>query len=176
VDNLDSPQSFIKSAKIEESLNCMPYFNYKGFFTREHVRSLINALILLALATVFQFYASAYVNRTPSNSVADLFLNFLPIVNLNFLIVEGAFFCHSFQRHPYPRKATISFIYIKSWRDLYRHARNVHCRNAHRHLSRPDQSRRRIFWPHLYRPRIGSRILLFRTYRPALSYGAHPLG
>ena len=68
----------------------MKYFNYKGFFTREHVRSLINALILLALATIFQFYASAYINRTPSNSVADLFLSILPIVNLNLLIVEGA--------------------------------------------------------------------------------------
>ena len=68
----------------------MKYFNYKGFFTKEHTRSLINALILLALATVFQFYASAYVNRVPSNSVADLFLSILPVVNLNFLIVEGA--------------------------------------------------------------------------------------
>ena len=69
----------------------MPYFNYKGFFTREHVRSLVNALILLALATIFQYYASAYVNRTPSNSVADLFLSNLPGVNLNFIIIEGAF-------------------------------------------------------------------------------------
>jgi hypothetical protein len=69
----------------------MKYFNYRGFFTREHIRSLINALVLLALAMVFQFYASAYVNRTPSNSVADLFLNFLPVVNLNLIIIEGAF-------------------------------------------------------------------------------------
>ena len=68
----------------------MKYFNYKGFFTREHVRSLVNALILLALAIIFQYYASAYVNRTPSNSVADLFLSILPVVNLNFIIVEGA--------------------------------------------------------------------------------------
>ena len=68
----------------------MKYFNYKGFFTREHVRSLINAFILLALAVIFQYYASAYVNRTPSNSVADLFLSILPVVNLNLIIVEGA--------------------------------------------------------------------------------------
>lgn len=68
----------------------MKYFNYKGFFTREHVRSLINALILLALAIIFQYYASAYVSRVPSNSVADLFLNILPVVNLNFIIVECA--------------------------------------------------------------------------------------
>lgn len=68
----------------------MPYFNYRGFWTREHVRSLMNAIILLALAVIFQYYASAYVNRVPSNSVADLFLSILPVVNLNFIIVEGA--------------------------------------------------------------------------------------
>ena len=70
----------------------MKYFNYKGFFTPEKKRSLFVGLILLALATIFQFYASAYVNRVPSNSVADLFLSILPVVNLNFLIVEGALF------------------------------------------------------------------------------------
>lgn len=68
----------------------MRYFNYKGFWTRDHVRSLVNALILLALAVVFQYYASAYIDRVPSNSVSDLFLSILPIVNLNFIIVEGA--------------------------------------------------------------------------------------
>lgn len=68
----------------------MRYFNYNGFWTREHVRSLINGSILFVLAVIFQYYASAYVNRVPSNSVADLFLSILPVVNLNFLIVEGA--------------------------------------------------------------------------------------
>ena len=68
----------------------MKYFNYKDFWTREHVRSLVNGLILLALATIFQYYASAYVNRTPGNPAVDLFLSILPVVNLNFLIVEGA--------------------------------------------------------------------------------------
>lgn len=68
----------------------MRYFNYKGFFTRAHVRSLINGLILLGLAIIFQFYASAYVNRVPGNSAADLFLSILPVVNLNLIIVEGA--------------------------------------------------------------------------------------
>jgi membrane-associated phospholipid phosphatase len=63
---------------------------YKGFFTKERIRSLLVALIFLGLAVVFQFYASAYSNRVPSNSVPDLLLGILPIVNLNFLIVEGA--------------------------------------------------------------------------------------
>jgi len=69
----------------------MKYFNYKGFFTRENMRSLANALILLALAVVFQYYASAYVDRTPGNPAVDLFLGFLPVVNLNLIIIEGAF-------------------------------------------------------------------------------------
>lgn len=68
----------------------MTYFNYRGFWTREHIRSLVNGLVLLALAVIFQYYASAYVDRVPSNSVADLFLSILPVVNLNFIIVEGA--------------------------------------------------------------------------------------
>ena len=64
--------------------------SYKTFFTKEHVRSLLVALILLGLAVVFQFYASAYSSRVPSNSVPDLLLGILPVVNVNFLIVEGA--------------------------------------------------------------------------------------
>lgn len=68
----------------------MKYFNYRGFFTKEHTRSLLVGLVLLGLAIIFQFYASAYVNRVSSNSVSDLLLNILPVVNLNWLIVEGA--------------------------------------------------------------------------------------
>lgn len=63
---------------------------YKGFFIKERVRSLLVGVILLALAVVFQFYASAYSGRVLSNSVPDLLLSLLPVVNLNFLIVEGA--------------------------------------------------------------------------------------
>ncbi len=63
---------------------------YSGLFTREHRRSFLVGLILLALAMVFQFYASAYTNRVTSNFVPDLLLDRLPILNLNFIIVEGA--------------------------------------------------------------------------------------
>ncbi len=64
--------------------------SYRSFFTREHVRSLLVALVMLGLAVVFQFYASIYSERVPSNSVPDLLLSILPVVNVNFLIVEGA--------------------------------------------------------------------------------------
>jgi hypothetical protein len=69
----------------------MKYFNYKDFFTRERTRSLLVGIVLLGLAVIFQFYASAYVDRVSSNSVSDLFLSNLPVIDLNFLIIEGAF-------------------------------------------------------------------------------------
>lgn len=63
---------------------------YKGFFTRERKRSLLVGLILFTLAVIFQFYASAYSDRVASNFVPDLILDHIPVVNLNFIIVEGA--------------------------------------------------------------------------------------
>ena len=66
--------------------------SYRAFFTKDRIRSLLVALILLGLAVIFQFYASAYSNRVPSNSVPDLLLGLLPIINLNAIIVEGALF------------------------------------------------------------------------------------
>ncbi len=64
--------------------------SYRAFFTKDRVRSLLVALVLFGLAVVFQFYASAYSNRVPSNAVPDLILGALPVVNLNAIIVEGA--------------------------------------------------------------------------------------
>lgn len=61
-----------------------------GFFTKERTRSLLVALIIFVLAVVFQFYTSVYSDGVSSNSVPDLLLDALPIVNLNVIIVEGA--------------------------------------------------------------------------------------
>lgn len=63
---------------------------YKELFTRKHIRSLLVSLVILGLAVVFQFYASIYSTRVSSNFVHDLFLDNLPVVNLNAIIVEGA--------------------------------------------------------------------------------------
>jgi hypothetical protein len=68
----------------------MPSLFHKSFYTKEKVRSLIVAFIFLGLAIVFQFYATAYSTRVPSNAVPDLLLGHLPIVNLNIVIIEGA--------------------------------------------------------------------------------------
>jgi hypothetical protein len=63
---------------------------YKDFFTKERVRSLCVALLLLALALTFQYYASAYSTRNADRFVGDIFLDNLPVVNMNGVIIEGA--------------------------------------------------------------------------------------
>lgn len=63
---------------------------YREIFTKQWVRSFLVALIILSLAVVFQFYASAYSARVSSNFVQDLILDHLPVVDLNGIIVEGA--------------------------------------------------------------------------------------
>ena len=63
---------------------------YKEVFTKERIPSLLVGLVILGLAVVFQYYASAYSGRVSSNFVHDLFLDNLPIINLNAIIVEGA--------------------------------------------------------------------------------------
>ena len=63
---------------------------YRGFFTKDRRRSLYVALLILGLALVFQYYAGEYSARSATQSVSDLLLDNIPIVNLNPIIVEGA--------------------------------------------------------------------------------------
>jgi hypothetical protein len=63
---------------------------YEALFTKRWMRSFCVGLILLGLAMVFNFYASAYAIRVASGAVSDIFLNNIPAVNLNFAVVEGA--------------------------------------------------------------------------------------
>lgn len=65
---------------------------YNGFFTKERTRSLLVALLLLGLSLVCQYYASGYSTRSATNYVGDFFLDHLPTINLNPVIVEGALF------------------------------------------------------------------------------------
>jgi membrane-associated phospholipid phosphatase len=59
-------------------------------FTKSRMRSFGVALILLTLALFFQYYASAYSIRNSDRFVGDFFLDNLPTVDLNAIIVEGA--------------------------------------------------------------------------------------
>jgi len=55
------------------------------------MRSLFVGIILLMLASIFQSFAASYAMRRSTQFVGDFFLEHLPIVNLNFIIIEGAF-------------------------------------------------------------------------------------
>jgi hypothetical protein len=63
---------------------------YKDFFTKEKIRSLCVALLLIALALTFQYYSSVYSTHNSSRFVGDIFLDNLPVVNMNAIISEGA--------------------------------------------------------------------------------------
>ena len=63
---------------------------YKSFFTKPRRRSLYVAFFILALSLIFQYYAGAYSAHVATQYVGDLLLDYLPIVNLNLIIIEGA--------------------------------------------------------------------------------------
>jgi len=65
---------------------------YIDFFTKERIRSLCVAFLLLALALTFQYYSSAYSTRNSSRFVGDIFLDNLPVINMNAVIIDGALF------------------------------------------------------------------------------------
>jgi hypothetical protein len=63
---------------------------YLSFFTKDKRRSVLVAMVLFGLALVFQFYASAYSSHVESTAVHDLFLDNIPVINVDGIIVEGA--------------------------------------------------------------------------------------
>ena len=63
---------------------------YKEVFTKSRMRSLGVAFTLLALALFFHGYANSYSMRNDGQFVGDFFLDNLPTINLNIVIVEGA--------------------------------------------------------------------------------------
>jgi hypothetical protein len=63
---------------------------YRDFFTQPRLRSLCVAFFILAISLVLQFYASAYSTRSAGHFVGDFFLDNLPTINLNPIIIEGA--------------------------------------------------------------------------------------
>ena len=68
-------------------------FTYRDLFSRAWVWPLITGLLFLAfsmLANHYAFvYAHAYSVRPSSSYVGDIILDNIPVVNLNFIIVEG---------------------------------------------------------------------------------------
>jgi hypothetical protein len=75
---------------------CIDVFNCKNLFSREWVRSLAGALLLISLAFVCQHvateYALSYAERPTSVYVGDIVLDNLPVIDLSFIIIELALF------------------------------------------------------------------------------------
>lgn len=65
---------------------------HEGFWTPERKHSFYLGVIFLLLALIFQFGAAQHSFRyaAQNNFVGDLFLDNLPVVNLDFIIVQGA--------------------------------------------------------------------------------------
>ena len=66
---------------------------YRHIFTPEKMRSFYTALFLLALGMIFQYYSSNYSIAHSQQFVGDIFLDNLPTINLNIIVVEGALLC-----------------------------------------------------------------------------------
>ena len=71
-------------------------FTYRDLLRGERLYSLVSAFVLLGIAFVFEHFASvyaiAYSMRPTSVYVGDILLDNIPVVNLNFIVVEGALF------------------------------------------------------------------------------------
>lgn len=76
--------------------SCPDPFTCKNLFKSEWLRSFLGALLLLGLSFVSQHFATVYAlsysTRPTSTYVGDLLLDNLPILNLNFIIIEVALF------------------------------------------------------------------------------------
>jgi len=74
------------------------FSEHKGFWNRQRKRSLYLGILLLLLSLVVQIRAGHYSSRTAAsaNFAGDLFLDNLPVVNLDFVIVLGAVLFWSF--------------------------------------------------------------------------------
>ncbi len=64
---------------------------HKSFWTKEKKKSLYTGILFLLGAIVAQVAAGRYSARSATNFVGDVFLDNLPTVNLNYVIVDGAF-------------------------------------------------------------------------------------
>ncbi len=64
---------------------------HRGFWSRERTQSLSVGILLLIVALAIQMIAGRYSAKAATNFVGDIFLDNLPTVNLNYIIVDGGF-------------------------------------------------------------------------------------
>ena len=66
--------------------------SYRTFFSPTRIRSLLIGILFLALAFTAQSFASSYSMQNSGQFVGDFFLEHLPVIDLNFIIIECALF------------------------------------------------------------------------------------
>src|SRR5260370_24943019 len=83
------------------------FSEHRGFWPAERKRSMYLGLLLLFLALLIQISAGHYSARRAlsANFVGDIFLDNLPVLDLDFVIVQGAIIVAAigialFIRHP----------------------------------------------------------------------------
>lgn len=68
-------------------------FTYKNLLERKWMYSIITGIVFLIISFIISHYAFAYAHayatRATSSYVGDIILDNLPVINLNFIIVEG---------------------------------------------------------------------------------------
>ena len=71
-------------------------FSFRDLFKVEQIYSFVTALSLLGVSYILEHFANAYEIeyslRPTSTHVGDILLDNIPVINLNFLIIEGALF------------------------------------------------------------------------------------
>ncbi len=81
------------------------------------------SLVLLALSIVSNFYAGTFATENISNPVTDIILDNVPVINVDFIFVQGALFMWMFvgglliarpERIPFVFKALALFILVRS--------------------------------------------------------------
>ena len=69
-------------------------FTFRDLFGHERLHSLVSALLMLCVSFILDHfaivYAFTYLTSPTTRHVGDLLLDNLPIIDLNFIIIEGA--------------------------------------------------------------------------------------
>lgn len=82
-----------------------------------------DGILLLAASLVINYYTGTYASIRASNSVSDLFLDNLPILNVNFIFIDGfilfilfiaALLFHQPKKIPFLLKTAALFVFVRA--------------------------------------------------------------
>ncbi len=100
------------------------YHHHRSFWNREQVFSVLSGLLFLSLALVVKHFSDHYVSNLGGTRVDDLLLNWLPTLDIDFLMIQSAFlltlvtgwlFVSKPQYLPFGTKALAIFLIFRSF-------------------------------------------------------------